>query len=343
MNMKIKNASLMVAGTFASAIAIPAYADVDLPQVYGRADISINSTEEAGADSSIQTNSNASRIGFQNTHALNDALSVFYRLEYEVNFDERLRSSDKGMLRQRNSVVGLQGGWGKFFVGVHDTPMKKAELKVDLFSDVHRADIDEVLRGQDRTSDTISYITPKFGNVEAWVMLIPGDDASGTPGTDSVAGSSDAVSGDGIADAVSASVSYSTKPLQLALAYNSELNGRDIIRASGQVQVGPASLGAIVQKTEKSVGTSQDGIAFVLSAALNISPNDKLKLQFTSADDESEEGVPGGEMLSFGIDHSLAKSTKLYAYYSDLSVDNDPSAEFSTIGVGLRHDFGVSK
>ncbi|MGJ8670573.1 MAG: porin [Oceanococcus sp.] len=335
--MKLKNiAPCSVA--LLGMLSAPAWADMEMPHLYGRADVSVNNTEIGVGDASIQTNSNASRLGVQNTHALTDVLNVFYRLEYEVDWDER----QTGALKARNSVIGLSGGWGSFFVGIHDTPMKKAELKVDLFSDVHLGDIDGVLRGQDRVSDTISYMSPKFGGLQGWLMLIPGDDESENPGTDS-GGGSDGAEGDGLADGISASLIYKADALQLGLAYNSEVKGRDIMRASAQYKIGPAQLGALVQQTEKSSGVSEDGIGFVLSAALKITENNKLKLQFSSADEQSEEGVPGGDLLTFGVDHSLAKSTKLYAYYSDLSVDNAPTAEFSTIGMGIRHDFGKKK
>ncbi len=324
--------------SISSLMASPAWAGMEMPHLYGRADISINSTEVGLGDASVQTNSNASRLGVQNKHGLNDDLDIFYRLEYEVDFDER----QTGQLKARNSVIGLSGAWGKFFVGIHDTPMKKAELKIDLFSDVHLADIDNLLRGQDRISDTISYMTPKFGNLQGWVMLIPGDDESGNPGTDA-GGGSDGAQGNGLADGISASLSYKLDALQLALAFDSEVKGRDMLRLSAQYQFGPAQLGAIVQRAEQSSGPSDDGLGFVLSGGLNITDNNRLKLQYSNSDENSEEGVPGGDLISFGIDHKLAKTTKLYAYYSDLSVDNDATAEFSTLGIGIRHDFGQKK
>ena len=325
----------------ASLMVAPAYANVEMPHIYGRADVSVNSTEEGGSDSSIQTNSNASRLGFHNSHALNDNLDVFYRLEYEVNFDERLRSEDRGMLRQRNSVIGLKGSWGSVFVGVHDTPFKKAELKVDQFSDYHLADIDEVIGGQDRISDTINYMSPKFGNVQVWAMLIPGDDESGAPGTDS-GGGADGAQGDGLADAVSASVTYKRDEFQLAFAINSEVDVRDSFRLSGQTNIGMFQLGALIQQSENSDGSGTDGLAYVVSGAMNLTSKTKLKLQWTSADEDSIESSPGSDLLVAGVDHKLAKSTKLYAYYSDRSND-DQAEEFSTFGLGIQHKFGKAK
>ncbi len=339
MTIKALSRGTLIAAGLASGAAFAE--SQDLPYVYGRIDMSINSTELGEGGRTTNTNSNASRLGVQNTHALQDGLSVFYRLEYEVNPDERLRSSDRGMLRQRNSVIGLKGGFGKVFFGVHDTPMKKAELKVDLFSDYHLADIDEVLAGQDRTSDTISYVSPEFSGFKGWLMLIPGDDASGEPGEDA-GGGADAVSGDGVADGISGSLTYRGKDLQAALAYNSDVDGLDLIRISAQYGIGPVTLGALLQQAELTEGQGEDGIGFVISGALKLTPVDVLKLQFTDADDSSVEASPGSSMVTLGWDRKLAKSTKLYAYYSARSND-DPEEEFSTIGLGIQHKFGKDK
>lgn len=333
-NLRCNACMLVVAGL----LSAPVWADVKMPLFYGRADLSLNRTTVAGASGSVQTNSNASRLGIHNNHAISDSLDIFYRLEYEVDFDERHNEPFKS----RNAVLGLGGSWGEVFFGIHDTPLKKAELNVDQFNDVHRADMAAILSGQDRVSDSISYMSPKIGGLQGWVMLLPGDDASDNPGTDS-GGGSDGAQGDGLADAVSASLVY-RKPLwQLALAYNNTLKQRDTLRASGQVNIGRVQLGALLQHTRLSTDNRDDGLGFVLSSAVKLTAKDTLKLQYSRTDEQAQEAVAGGDLISLGIDHKLAKTTKLYLYYSDLSVDNNPAAEMSTLGLGLRHNFGQSK
>lgn len=343
MNMNTRMLLPVLAGLMAAG-AGQAEQKIDMPYLYGRIDLSLNSTELGAGDASFNTNSNKSRLGVQNTHAIADDLSVFYRLEYEINPDERLRSTDRGMLRQRNSIVGIKSGtYGSVFAGVHDTPYKKAELKIDLFSDDYLSDIEEVISGQDRVSDTISYVTPKFmdGRLEGWVMLIPGDDESGT--TEDAGGGSDAVSGDGVADGISASVVYKADVWHAALALNSDVVGRDAIRLSGQFFTGPLALGAIVQQVEASNGAnSDDGIGFTVSAKLRVRERHDLKLQYSRTEDDSVEVVPGADLISLGFDYRLAPKTKLYALVTNLSHD-DEALEHQTLGVGIQHNFGKDK
>ena len=342
--MKVLRHSLL-----AMAVAAPALAQAEdfTPNFYGRADISINNTDTEADGTTVTTSSNASRIGIHNSHAIDEGLSVFYRLEYEVNWDERHKSGDDKSdnadidgqtLRNRNSIVGLKGGWGSVFVGIHDTPLKKAEQKVDLFSDVFNSDIDNVLEGQQRLSDTISYKTPKAAGLQGWVMLIPGEGEKNS-GSDALGAPND----DGVADAVSASITYETKPVSLALAYETDVKDRDIVRLSAQHKSGPLQLGALAQIAENSDGTGTDGLGYVLSVGYKVSDKNTLKLQFTSADDESVEESAGSDMVSLGLDRKLGKSTKLYFFVTDRSNDDNAAEEYTSAGIGIQHKFGKDK
>ena len=337
---------LAVVASF-SGLAGAAGIDIDLPQVYGRADVSIHSSTVGDEDRVISTESNASRFGLQNTHRLQENVYVFYRLEYEVNFDERLRSSERNFLRARNSYVGLRNSLGEIFVGIHDTPLKVAEQKVDLFSDAYLADIDNVLAGQDRVSDTINLRVKVPGNVSLWAMLIPGE------GEDPEAGS-DAAQGDST-DALSFSASGEIAGVSLVLAYNSDLNSAEILRLSAQGKVGPVQLGALVQQGEAVGAESDSGLAYVLSAAYKLGEKNVIKLQYTAAEndmladvsrDQNGDGLPDvdeAQLFTLGLDHKLAKSTKVYTYYSQRVVDGAEAEEYDTFGVGLRHEFGNKK
>lgn len=338
-------------GVVVAAVASPAWSQtIELPHFYGRADVSVHASELGVDDAVVTTESNASRIGLHNSHALSETLNVIYRLEYEVDFDERRRSNDGQLLRGRNSYIGLAGAWGKFFVGIHDTPMKKAELKVDLFSDVYLSDIDNLLVGQARVSDTINYVSPKFHHLQGWVMLIPGEDGRNSSG-DAVRREGE----DGFADAISASLIYKRDALQLGLAFETEVLGLDVLRASGQYKFGPVTVGAILQRAEQARDSVQDGLGLVLSGQLALSDASVIKLQYAYGEDESlsdvatrfdDNGVQVGpfvseaSLLSLGYDYKLAKTTKLYAVFSQRSVDGDKVQEYQTLGVGIRHEFG---
>ncbi len=334
--MTLHNRTLALSALLGALGALPAQAGELLPQLYGRADVSLQSDEKGTADAVWTTASNSSRLGVHNSHPLNDALAVIYRLEFEVDFTERRRSTDRGFMRQRNSYLGLKGDWGTAFIGVHDTPFKKAEGKVDLFSNTYVGDINELLGGQNRVSDAVSYITPRLGGVQGWLMLVPGE------GEGAESDTADAVTGEGPADGLSASISYKNGPWWLALAADSDIAAQDRYRVVAAYKAGPVRLGALLQRSESVAGGSEDGLGYAISAGFALDSANLLKVQYTSSESDSGEELPGATMTSLGWDHSLAKSTKLYAYFTDISADT--AADDRTVfGVGMRHEFGNKK
>ena len=145
--MKFTNKALLIA--MFSTTAIPAMAaSVD---IYGRADISVQSSDE-GEGKFTEIKSNASRLGFKGTHELSEGLSVVYKAEFEVDMDG---DSDE-FWKARNQYIGLSGAFGEVLLGKNDTMLKQSQGKVDIFSD-YNGDIKYLWVGENRLSDTLSY------------------------------------------------------------------------------------------------------------------------------------------------------------------------------------------
>ena len=66
----------------------PAAAADEKFEIYGRIDLSLQDTSEAGEDEAELQN-NASRIGVRGDLPLNAGLKVIYQLEFGVDFDDR--------------------------------------------------------------------------------------------------------------------------------------------------------------------------------------------------------------------------------------------------------------
>src|SRR5690606_27096778 len=115
-----------------------AAADVD---VYGKANISVQDTDEAGV-SEVELKSNASRFGVKGNEDLGDGLKVIYQFEWGVNPDS---SGDN--ISARNQFVGLAGSFGTLKVGRNDTALKTAQGDFDLFNDLS-GDIGSILNGE---------------------------------------------------------------------------------------------------------------------------------------------------------------------------------------------------
>ena len=211
-------------------------------KIYGKINISyqVNDNEQDGGDYSL--NSNASRFGFKGDSLLEDvALSVIYKIEFETYIDDGEKNADQ-TLKQRNSYVGLRGGFGTVKAGKFDTPLKKAQGKFDLFGDLS-GDIKAVMEGENRASNILQYSSPKIADgVVLTAAIIPGEES-----TDSEA--------DGPADGLSASISYKNDTLYLALAIDSKIDGQDTQRLVVSYSVDDLTVSGMVQSAETTDGS----------------------------------------------------------------------------------------
>lgn len=301
-----------IAVALLTSLSLSAFAaDVE---VYGKANLSIQSSDE-GEGSFTEVKSNASRIGLKGSHDLGQGLTVIYKAEFQVDLDG---DSDKGdSITDRNQYVGLAGSFGEVLLGKNDTMLKQSQGKIDLFSDLN-GDIKSLWKGENRMADTLSYKSPKFRDFQVGVTYIAADSIDAE-------------------DGVSMAVFYGDSGLKkskvfASLAVDSEVNGYDITRASVQGKVSGIVLGAMLQTQEKIDGSGEmDG--FMVSAKYKM---DKVtfKGQYQAADFKDGDDKSG---ITLGADYSLAKSTKLYTFYS--SFDMDTGADEDYLAAGIEYKF----
>jgi predicted porin len=113
---------------------------------------------------------------------------------------------------------------------------------------------------------------------------------------------------------------------------DSEVKGYDTTRATVQGKVAGVTLGAIYHTQEKvDGGAEMDG--FMVSAKYKIEKV-TLKGQYQTADYDGSDTLSG---VTVGADYSLAKSTKLYAFYT--SFDMDTGADEDYLAAGIQYKF----
>ncbi len=283
-------------------------------EIYGKANLSVQSSDE-GEGSFTEVKSNASRLGFKGTQALNDELTVVFQAEYEIDLDGDSAKGDS--ITDRNQYIGLRGNFGEVLIGKNDTVLKQSQGKVDLFSDLN-GDIKHLWKGENRMSDTITYKTKKFNGFQLGVTYIAEDSVDGE-------------------DAMSVAVTYGDAKLKksdlyAALAFDSEVKGYDVTRATVQGKLAGFVLGAMVQNQENvASGAEMDG--FLVSGKYAID-NWTLKAQIQSAEFDGGDDKSG---VTVGADYKLAKNTKLYGFYT--TFDMDSGADEDYLAIGLEYKF----
>lgn len=303
-------ASLKKVLPFAIAAVLPMAAQAEGPidgKIYGKVNLSVESQDEAGVTTEELQN-NASRLGFAGKTALSDGLSVIYQLEYEVDPD-----SGTDVFKQRNSYVGLAGGFGSVIAGVHDTPTKLLQDKVDLFNDL-QGDIKSIItKSEVRSKNTVMYATPEMGGFFAQGAYIMSENEATDDGY--------SVAGGWRNDTIYAGVSYDT---------DVRAQESTVIRGVVQATLGSFQLGLLAE-TDDTAGVENDGWA--VSGQYKMG-DWALKAQLG----QSDIATAGGETYSVGADYKLGKNTKLFGFYTNETADS-ASKEADYFGLGMEHKF----
>ncbi|MFT4725483.1 MAG: putative porin [Colwellia sp.] len=300
-----------LAAALLSTLSVSAFAgDVD---IYGKANVTVQSSDD-GTGTYSEVKSNASRIGFKGGQDLGNGLEVIFKAEFQVDLDG---DSDKGdSITDRNQYIGLKGNFGEVLLGINDTVLKQSQGKVDLFSDLN-ADIKQLWKGENRMSDTVTYKSPKVNGFQLGVTYIAEDEVDGQNGT-------------------SMALFYGDKALKkskiyAAIAVDSEVKGYDAARLTVQGKLAGFTLGAIVHRQEK-VSDGSDVEGFLFSAKYGF---DKItvKGQVQTANYDGGDHRSG---MTVGVDYALAKSTKLFAFYTSFDLDNEADQDYLATGIEYK-------
>lgn len=338
--------------------------------LYGKINVALEDRDLEGAENIVAGNARglrnhrrglesfASRLGVRGEADLGAGdLKAVYQAEYELNTDDGADGSTA--FSQRNTFAGLKSAtWGQVIAGKIDTPFKSAEGKFDQFNDL-RADIDNLIGGQNRANNIVILSSPKlFDALTVNVGLIQ---AEGTSGDIDYDGHVD----HGIGDGVSASVVYEQDIFYGVLAYDKNGLARrsvdetvpvalttaptgyakaytDAWRLVGGIKSGIWEGGVLLQKSKDQRHEAANGVgqredkAYLLSGAVTVLEKIKLKAQYGIADGDYADET--GKLTALGADYNFTPKTKVYTYYSTLDLD-EAKAKDKTLALGLDHSF----
>jgi predicted porin len=306
--------------SLAIATLLPTFAhaekvEIELPKFYGKINVSVQNTQE-GNDSISEVVSNASRLGVKGKIDLKHGLQGVYKAEYQTAVDDgdNSKNNDKYQaFSQRNIFAGIKGGFGQVIVGQFDTPLKKAQKKIDLFNDLE-GDIKSVITKSDnREENSVQYTTPKLAGLVATVAHIASEDETVNDGT-------------------SSALTYSLNTFYAAVAYDTDVkeDGIDVTRLVAQYSMAGVTLGGLWE-TQQQAGDNKDG--WIYSAAYKLNSDTTLKAQYG----ESDIVEDNAKTYSLGLDYKLAKRAKVYAFATDEEFGDDSSKEY--YGIGLEYKF----
>jgi predicted porin len=332
----------LLAIAIAAGMAAPVFADATL---YGQLHASLDVLDGAG-DAETTVSSNSSRIGIKGSVDLTAGLKAIYKAEWGMD-----TGGSKNGLSDRNQVVGVAGGFGAVLIGRHDTPLKIIGRKADLFwstqvgqnRSIVASEANNGLGWDARADNVVAYQSPKMGGFQALAAYVTEDGATG---------GGDAFSINGIYNAgplmVGAAYETHSDTLNQALNSNTTAAESTAMRLMASYKFGAAKVVGFYQATTDEGGTAAADVkTWGLGGSYKVSSAGTVKAQYYKNDKTVEQSL-----FALGYDHSLGKSTAVYAQYAMTDgslgiggsghgekVSADGSGDSDAFSVGIRHKF----
>jgi predicted porin len=330
--MNKKLIALAVAGAcFAPTVMAQTANPVTL---YGRIYLTVEDVKADGGTAPlshrIRMEDQASYLGVRGTEDLGGGLKAFFQLETAFNPE-----GASGTFANRNSGVGLQGGWGSVILGRWDTPMKVTQTAVDPWGDLTPGDITGAALDQGnfsrRQANMIQYWSPDWSGITLRVGYVPNEgkvDATATTvGVDP--------------SLTSISLAYNKGPLYIAYAYeehkgtiaSSGAAGTNAGKEEGNALAARFTMGKFRLSGHygeyKKPNSAKDK-SYMVGFDWNFAGKHVLLGSYQNA----EVGTPDCDMYSVGYRYDFSKRTFFIASYTE--VDNAPgmNCNFGTAGTG---------
>jgi predicted porin len=276
------------------------------------------------AQSGTYLSSNSSRLGIKGSEDLGNGMKAIF--QYEWGFDV---ATKKALSADRNSYVGLKGGFGTVLAGRHDMPFKTAVRKFDLFGDTI-GDTRALFRAKELGDD--------YAMRRNNVVMYKG---KGGPVAFDVAYGFE--NGDEGNTDMGARVTFKQGPMTVMGAYETHGLGKDssgdaIDDSSAWILAGSYGIGtttlAAGYTSLSTIGGNKDldATGYTLAVAHGMGSN-TFKLQYSAVDPDAKDVKKlGATLLAVGVDHKLSKMTKVYAVYASIANDKNGFWGFNDTG-----------
>lgn len=329
--------ALAVMSTFAGIASaqstVSIYGVVDTGLVYANGGPNGSVTKlESGVSSS-------SRLGFRGTEDLGGGLSANFVLEAGMLLDTGELDNKDSRLFNRQSFVGLKGGFGAVNMGRQYTPIYSTLLIADPLGNNYGGASTRLMSGGAggvRMNNAVIYSSPVVGGFSGQLAYgfgeVPGDTAKGRQ--------------------IGAAAGYANGPLTVRLGYNQTENAaatddtkNTLLVAKYDFGVAAASFGYGVNKAAGSAGAKDfDSRDMLLGVTVPFGRH-SVMASYIRKDDRAETATTDFDANQYAIayNYSLSKRTTFYTALSKLSNTRFNTTKFGPgdkeFDIGIRHTF----
>jgi len=340
--MQKKIIALAVAGLVSGA----AFAQSNVT-IYGAVDLGQAWVSSSGANATLNTatgaitptvagnrdqntvgrlDSNSSHIGFKGVEDLGNGLKAVFQLETTVFPD----SSTATSMADRDSYIGVAGGFGTVVAGTLTHPLRAFGSKVELMPAAAgigtMASVTGTYAGiktgaDDRANNAIAYVSPSFSGFTVTGAYVNGEINPNGAGT-------------GNAAQWQLAAQYDNGPIFAGVGYHRADNiggvsafDAEIWRLAGSYDFGGMFKITGLWDNTDIAGDSRN--AWSLGGAFMTGPH-TIGLEYASAEDiDNTPGVnTGADIWSLVYSYNLSKRTMIHARYSAISNDQGAAVNF---------------
>ena len=337
--------SLIALAVLAASGAAMAQSSVTL---FGVADIGVGYVKNSGGDSvyGLSNGGNAtSRLGFRGVEDLGGGLKANFNLEGGFNLDTGdggnsyagAKAGD-GFQFKRRATVGLAGGFGEVRLGRELTAAYNATARYDVFGSVGigrsrlwedgnvvdaSANTAAVTTNQ-RVSNAVTYVSPKFAGFSMGVNYAFGEVAAGTSNS----------------SYMGAGLMYDNGPLSLGLGLERLNNGTNAVLNSdidawslgGSYDFGVAKLlaGYRESKVDRATGENKR-LGYYVAATAPVGAG-TVRVSYNRYENELANLKEKADQFAIGYVYGLSKRTSVYGTYA--YIKNKDGANLYTLGNG---------
>jgi predicted porin len=324
------NKKLIALAVFGALAAPAAMAQTAGPvTLYGRVYEMLESVEaKAGGPSAevprrTRLSDEASLLGVRGTEDLGGGLKAFFQLETGFKPDQ----NDTGFA-QRNSGVGLQGGWGSVLMGRWDTPYKVSMYPVDVFGDLTMAAMSSIGHDQGnfdrRDQNMVQYWSPDFAGFAFKLMWQTNEAKTATLNPHDQ----------------SANVTYTKGPLYVFYAYEDHKDPSATIKketgnsVGGAFSFGAFKIGAEYEEIKRTSATAAPDPSKKKAWVGNLTwtfGNNQLMYQYQNSKDGGATSATEPTCNSNTIAYKYNFSKRTFAIAQYMKTDNN---DYGTCSIG---------
>lgn len=357
--MQKKIIALAIAGLASTA----AFAQTNVT-IYGVADATFDSVRATGStgnsdrldyNSRNRVTANSSYIGFKGVEDLGNGLKAVFQFENGLSTE----NGAPGVWNNRDSFVGLSGGFGTIIAGNVTGPTRALGAKLDVNTGATGIGMNNALLGKlgggsgagpfdQRINNAIAYVSPTVAGFNGVIGYSTG--LTNTVNGGALAGHEN-MGADNLLQGNTAwtlGLNFETGPIYVGYAYTA-------VNAAGNGSLGTDGLLAGVSKLDdhraavlykaafgqvglmydraRSVNTvspNNSQSVWYLSGKFNVAANGAVLAQWGHAGDVSNNGSDraGANHYVLGYEHSLSKRTVLKAIYSRINNKDNANYDF---------------